>query len=151
MRLRRQPDKPWPQMRSIVVEISAKECGHEQGHHRHRSAKARQLGLESQIRLIGAKTVHGQIGALNTQPPPDLRRDTLLPVQPLPEHHRLTGKQDRRLVGINRLIHTADPISCGIDGVVDDAPADSLVPYSCRHPGPPESRIRLTAGFVIGG
>ena len=137
-------------MRSILIEVPAEECRHKKRDDGHGSAETGQLRLKPEIGLVVAIAVDGQIRSLHPHHRTDLRRHALIVSEPFAEHHRLTGKQDRRLVGINRLIHTADPISCGIDGVVDDAPADSLVPYSCRHPGPPESRIRLAARFVFG-
>src|SRR3954465_15247106 len=114
MMLRRKPDQPRSEMWSIVVEITAEECGHEQRNDRDRLAKARQFLLKSEVGLIVTKTVHGQIRALDAHHRGDLRRDTVLPRQPLAKHDRLANEDDRRSCGIDRLIETAHPIAGGI-------------------------------------
>ena len=150
MLFRRQPDKPGPEMRPIVVQVPAEERRHEQRDHRHRPPKTGQLHLEPQIRLVAAKAVDGQVRALDPHHRADLRRHALLPRQPLAEHHRLTHEQDRRLLGIHGLVDAADTISRRIERVVDDAAADGVVPGARRHEGPAEPRIGTAARLFVG-
>ncbi len=92
----------------------------------------------------------GKIRGLHPYHRADLRRYALLPREPLAEHHRLAGEQNRRARGIDRFFDTLNPIACRVNGVVDDAPADVLVPGTRRYPRPSEPGIDLAAGFVGG-
>ena len=148
--LSRKPDETWREMRSILIQIPAKERRHEKRNHGHRSAKMWELRLKSQVRLVVAISMDGQIRSLH---PPDrayLRRNAFLPREPLAEHHRLTGEQDGRLRRIHRFRDAVDAISCRVDGVVDDAPADGLVSGPRWRPNPAKTGIGDTARLFIG-
>src|SRR5215471_2356978 len=123
-------------MRSILIEISPEECRHEERHHSNGLAKARQLRLQSHIRLIVAIAVDCQIRSLHSHHRAHLRRYALFIVEPLAEHHRFTCKQNRWLFRIHRFVHATDAISGAIDGVADDTAPDDLVSSAIRYPGP---------------
>src|SRR6266851_5804631 len=145
----RQPDKTRTKVRPILIEVSSEECCHEQRHYGHRPAKMRQFGLQPQVRLIVTIAVDCQICSLYSHHGTDLCRYALFIGESLTKHDRLTGKQDRRSLRIDWLVNTADAISCGIDGVVDDPTADALVSGPLRYPRPAKSRVELTAWFVV--
>ena len=111
----RKPDQPRPEVRPVVVEVSAEERRHEERDHGHRPAKARKFRCKPQKCLVGAVAVDGQVRALQPDHRPDLGRDALVPGQPFAEHHRLAGEQQGRALRIDGLVGASDAISCRVD------------------------------------
>src|SRR5581483_7558327 len=146
--LRRQPHKAWAKMRPILVEVATEEIRHEQRHYGHWLLKIGQCRLQPQIRLVVTVAVNCEIRSLYTHHRTDLGRYALIVSEPLTEHYRLTGKQNCRSLRIHRLVHTSDAISCGVDGIVNRAPADCLASRSPIYPSPAKSSVELAAGFV---
>src|SRR6266513_2666270 len=110
----------------------------------------RQFRFQPQVCLIVAIAVDCKICSLYPHHRADLCRYALGIRESLTEHHRLTSEQNGRPLRIHRVVYTADTISCGIDCVVDDTPADALVSSARRYPTPAKSRVGLAAWLVLG-
>ena len=102
------PDESRAQVRSIIVEVTAKQGRHEERDDRDWLMKMRQFPLEAQVRLVTAEAVNGKVGALNVQDGADLRRYTLVPRQSLAKHHRFADEHDRWSRGIDWFIDSAN-------------------------------------------
>src|ERR1700730_2747459 len=124
--MRRQPDKTRNKARWILIEGPPEGGRCEQQYYGHRPAKMSQFRPQPHVRLIVTIAVDCQICSLYSHHGTDLCRYALFIGESLTKHDRLTGKQDRRSLRIDWLVNTADAISCGIDGVVDDPTADAL-------------------------
>jgi len=122
-----QPHESRAEVRSIVVEISAEERGHEKRDDGDRPMKARQLRLKPEIRLVGGIAVDCQIRVLRAESRGHLRRNAFLPREPLPEHYRFAREEQRRTQGIHRLLDAAYTITGCIERVVNGSSADRAV------------------------
>ena len=126
-------------MRAILIQIPAKQRRHEDRHDGDGPAgEARQLGLQSQQRLIGTVAIDCEIGAGDAQHRADLRGDALFPRQALAEHHRLAGKYDGRARGIHGLGGITNAITGGVEDIVDGPAANRASPSARRGERPPE-------------
>src|SRR5438105_969814 len=69
----------------------------------------RQLRSKPKVRLIVAEAVHRQVRGLDPQHRADLRRNRLVPCQPVSQHRRLAREQHRWTFGIDWFVRTPNP------------------------------------------
>ena len=137
-------------MWAVAVEIPVEECRCEQRHDGFRLAKARKLLQKPHVGLVRREATDCQICTLRAHEGFDLPRHAFLPGESLSDHDRFTGKYDRRLLRIHRLIGAAYAISRRIESILDHTAGDSTMPAARRHENPAEPTVGMMQRFLPG-
>ncbi len=145
----RLPDQTAREMRALLIEVASEKGRHEHGDDGERTPKAGKLGFQSEIGLVVAESMDGEIHALPAHHRPDLRRNALFPRQPFAEHDGLTREQDRRQFRIDGVTKAANTISRGIDRVRDGSSVDRGVACAPRYERPAKPRIGTAQRFFL--